>query len=218
MDYCSKFDVARGTLMEVGAGFGTFCEEINALRTFSRVVAVEPTPSLAATCGGKGLEVLAMPFEEVPDGFVVDVIVAFEVIEHLFSPREFFVQCTRLLRPGGLVIVSCPNYQGFDISTLGTLSNSIDHEHLNYFHTASLPLLAERCGFKVEEIETPGRLDAELVRRQVLEGNFDVSDQPFLREILVDRWDDLGAPFQSFLADNRLSSHMWLAATLDPGP
>ena len=29
---------------------------------------------------------------------------------------------------------------------------------------------------------------------------------------LIDRWDELGADFQEFLAAHRLSSHMWLVA------
>ena len=59
---------------------------------------------------------------------------------------------------------------------------------------------------------TPGRLDAELVQMAIQEGTFDVSDRPFLRRVLVEEWDRLGWPFQQFLAEQGLSSHMWMAA------
>ena len=37
-------------LVEVGAGFGLFCEEVLSLDAFEKVVAIEPTPALAKAC------------------------------------------------------------------------------------------------------------------------------------------------------------------------
>ena len=91
---------------------------------------------------------------ELDDG--VDVVTSFEVLEHLFSPRAFLEQCAALLRPGGRLIVTCPNVRGFDVETLGEPSATVDAEHLNYLHPASLGALLERCGFEVEEAVTPG--------------------------------------------------------------
>jgi hypothetical protein len=68
------------------------------------------------------------------------------------------------------------------------------------------------CGFDLLECSTPGELDTELVRTQVLDGRLDISAQPFLKTLLLDRWEDLGRPFQAFLKANRLSSHMWVVA------
>jgi hypothetical protein len=59
---------------------------------------------------------------------------------------------------------------------------------------------------------TPGKLDAELVRNKILAGEFDVSEQPFLRKVLIDDWAHLGLPFQEFLVQQGLSSNMWLVA------
>ncbi|MCC6906218.1 MAG: methyltransferase domain-containing protein, partial [Anaerolineae bacterium] len=211
LEICSRYHVPTGTLLEVGAGFGTFCEEIRAGSAFERIIAVEPTPDLAETCRARGLEVIATPIEEVslPAGSV-DVVASFEVLEHLFSPQRFVEDCSKLLAPGGLLIVTCPNIRGFDLVTLGPLSETIDVEHLNYFHPASLRLLFERCGLEVLEVQTPGQLDAELVRKKALAGEIDLSSQPFLQQILLDEWERAGATFQSFLADNLLSSHMWV--------
>jgi SAM-dependent methyltransferase len=211
-ELCRKHGVGTGTLLEVGAAFGTFCEEMRRLAVFQRIVAVEPTPDLAAKCRERGLEVLEMPVEKVPAAVRADVVASFEVIEHLFSPRDYVLQCAQVLVPGGLLVLTCPNIRGFDLATLGVLSDSIDHEHLNYFHTRSLPLLLERSGFDMLEVSTPGRLDAELVRKHALSGALDLSGQPWLRELLVDRFETLGGPFQDFLAAQGMSSHMWAVA------
>jgi 2-polyprenyl-3-methyl-5-hydroxy-6-metoxy-1,4-benzoquinol methylase/ribosomal protein S27E len=210
---CGEHNVGRDCLLEVGAGFGTFCEEMSTRNHFNRIIAVEPTPDLADTCRSKGLEVVELPIEKVSlDGLIVDIVVSFEVIEHLFSPHKFLSACESILPSGGFIIITCPNYKGFDIMTLREISNSVDHEHLNYFNPNSLSIILNDCGFQVIEVLTPGRLDAELVRKKVLEGEYDISNQPLLNEILINRWDDIGDSFQQFLSDNLLSSHMWVVA------
>lgn len=208
---CQRNNIENGTLLEVGAGFGTFCEEAQRLGLFRRVIAVEPTPDLAETCRRKGLEVIKKPIEQVRfESDRVDVVASFEVIEHLFSPRNFLMSCGDILSPGGLLVISCPNVRGFDIVVLQALSDTVDVEHLNYFHPASLSHLASECGFELLEVQTPGKLDAELARKKILTGELDVSSQPFLKQVLIDEWERVGDSFQQFLAANMLSSHMWL--------
>jgi 2-polyprenyl-3-methyl-5-hydroxy-6-metoxy-1,4-benzoquinol methylase len=212
-EICHRHNVQNEVLLEVGAGFGTFCEEVQRIHLFRRVIAVEPTPDLAKTCRRKGLEVIEKPIEQVQlDDTTIDVIVSFEVIEHLFSPHAFLQSCASVLKPGGLIITTCPNLRGFDLMVLEKLSDTVDIEHLNYFHPASLSQLLSRSGLETVEILTPGRLDAELVRKKILAGEIDVSSQPFLKQILVDEWNRVGDRFQQFLAENLLSSHMWLVA------
>jgi 2-polyprenyl-3-methyl-5-hydroxy-6-metoxy-1,4-benzoquinol methylase len=214
LDICAKYGVPTDALIEVGAGFGTFCSEVQSRGVFQRVVAVEPTPDLAETCRKRGLDVIESPVEEISLGEdqLFDVAANFEVIEHLFDPASFVSHMGRLLRPGGLLVIACPNGKGFDVETLGPLSNTVDHEHLNYFNPRSLAALVERSGFETLESFTPGKLDAELVRSQILSGAYDVSAQPFLKALLVDEWDRLGQRFQDFLIENNLSSNMWIVA------
>lgn len=212
-EICQRYNVPTDVLLEVGAGFGTFCEEIRRMGLFRRVIAVEPTPDLAETCRQKDLEVIEKPIDQVRfDRETINVIACFEVIEHLFSPRSFLNSCAAVLAPQGLMIVTCPNVRGFDMVVLQAVSDTVDVEHLNYFHPDSLSLLFADCGFEVLETLTPGKLDAELVRKKVLTNDMDLSTQPFLQQILMNEWEGVGGAFQQFLADNQLSSHMWLVA------
>lgn len=213
LGYCQRHAISHGVLVEVGAGFGTFASLATESGKFEKVVAVEPTPEMARACQDRNVAVINKRIEDITDEIeFADVVVAFETIEHLFEPRQFLNQCARLMRPGGLLVLSCPNGQGFDIALLGPLSLAIDPEHVNLFNPGSLSLLVEACGFEVLEVSTPGRLDAEFVHDAIVQGRLDVSNDPFLKRVLVDEWDRLGWPFQQFLAGNGLSSHMWLAA------
>lgn len=214
VELCKKYNVDMDTLLEIGAGFGTFCEELKNRKIFNRVVAVEPTPDLAKTCIEKGIEIIQKPVEEIAfsNASEFNIAVSFEVIEHLFSPREFVANIFNILKPGGLLVLSCPNGQGFDVQTLGVLSDTVDHEHLNYFNPQSLSILLADCGYEVLESFTPGKLDAELVRNKVLEGKYDISGQPFLRQVLLENWEEKGSAFQDYLVSQGLSSNMWAVA------
>lgn len=213
LHFAHEFGSGTSCLLEVGAGFGTFCEEMSSRNVFDCVIAVEPTPGLAQTCRDRGIETIEKPIEEInfPETKQVDVVVNFEVIEHLFSPREFLRQCNRMLRKNGLFVVTCPNGKGFDVVTLGTVSKTIDHEHINYFNPESLSLLLTACGFEILKKETPGVLDVDLVKNAVLNGEFSLETQPFLNEIVMNST-QLADSFQQFLIANGLSSNMWIIA------
>lgn len=197
-----KYKNSKG-LLDIGAGYGTFCEEVQKLNWFKTVWAMEPTPELAEICARtKLLNTYKLRIEEAHiSGF--SVITAFEVIEHLFNPSELIKKCHKGLVKNGLLILTCPNAKGFDMSVLGEKSESFNPEHLNYFNPKSLSLLVESNGFEVLEISTPGKLDVELVKKQAKKGDL----HPFMWELV-----NLGDKFQQFLVENKLSSHLWLVA------
>lgn len=132
-------------------------------------------------CEQKDIEVIAKPVEKVwIEG--VDVITSFELIEHLYSPEDFLRSCNKCLNDEGLFVCTTPNIKGFDLLTLGKLSDNIaGPNHLNYFHSDSSKILLERCGFKVTETFKPGKLDAELVRKKVLSNELDISNKLFMQ-------------------------------------
>jgi 2-polyprenyl-3-methyl-5-hydroxy-6-metoxy-1,4-benzoquinol methylase/ribosomal protein S27E len=209
---CSKYNARTKVLCDVGAGFGTFCEEIEKLAVFDRVFAVEPSHDMAETCRRKGLDVIEKPIEEV-DLDEVSVITSFELIEHLYWPKDFLQACAGALHKGGLFVLTTPNIKGFDLLVLGKLSDNIGGpNHLNYFHPKSLCHLLQSCGFEVVEVMTPGELDAELVRKKILSGQLDISNCPFLKHLLIDNWETKSEAFQRFLQHNQLSSHLWMVA------
>ncbi|MGD2124855.1 MAG: class I SAM-dependent methyltransferase [Desulfobacteraceae bacterium] len=213
IEICKQFGIPNRTIVEVGAGFGIFCEEIQNTGVFEKIMAIEPTPKLAESCRKRGVEVIEKPVEQVHlDQERIDVVASFEVIEHLFSPRDLLMSCARILSPGGLLVISCPNIRGFDLLILNEVADTITPEHLNYFHPESIKTLVAACGFEPLEVNTPGKLDAEIVRKKVLAGKFNLNGMPFLHYILLDEWDRFGATFQAFLSANGLSSHMWLTA------
>jgi len=83
----------------------------------------------------------------LPDG-AVDVVANLQVIEHLWDQAGFLAECFRVLRPGGLLLVTTPNRI--------TFSPGRDTP-LNPFHTrelaaAELAELLVEAGFAVREL------------------------------------------------------------------
>lgn len=211
---CERYSVRPDLLVEVGPGFGTFAALVNQSGAFGQVITVERTPEMAQACRDRGITVIERAVEDVASDEIgqADMLVSFEVIEHLFDPASYVQSVAQLLREGGLILLTCPNGAGFDTSMLGARSGAVDSEHVNLFNPDSLAGLLERLGFDVLEVETPGRLDAELVRGAVLEGDLDLSTNWFLQTVLVDKWEQAGEAFQAFLASNRLSGHLRVLA------
>lgn len=213
VELCSQHRSPTGMLLEIGAGYGTFCEEIRNLNVFEKIVALEMTPGLAETCRDRGLEVIEVPVEKLQmHAESVDVIASFEVIEHLFDPKAFLRSVHRLLHPDGLLILSCPSISGFETELLETQSDTIDHEHLNYFTPDSLQMLLADCGFSTVERFTPGKLDADIVRRKYLAGAIQLKNDHFLQKLMTDNWEKCGGAFQKFLQETERSSHLWIVA------
>ena len=212
VELAKKFDNDYKLLVDVGAGFGTFCEEIKTYNIFKKIIAIEPSHELADVCRTKNLEIHET-FIENTTLKDVSVLTNFELIEHLFNPKDFVMACKESLNKNGLFIITTPNVKGFDMITLGKQAPSFQGpNHLNYFNPKSITILLERFGFKVLEILTPGKLDAEIVRKNVLTGNLNLDEYPFFKRIFLEDWNTLGSNFQKFLIDNKLSSHMWVVA------
>jgi 2-polyprenyl-3-methyl-5-hydroxy-6-metoxy-1,4-benzoquinol methylase len=211
VEYCKKFGIEGEAILEVGSAFGTFCECIKDLNFFKRIIAVEPTPDLAETCRKKGLEVFDVPVEllQIPDDSV-DVVVNFEVIEHLFAPDLFIEKCIKYLEKKGLLICTCPNIEALGTLVLKEKAKVIDHEHVNYFNPDSLSLLFNRMGLEVVEVSTPGELDVELLRNALQEDEKLQEQNPFFYYLLFKKDASTLINFQEFIKENKLSSHMWI--------
>jgi SAM-dependent methyltransferase len=194
----------------VGAGYGIFLDEWRKANPSTQLLAVEPSESLAAECRSKGFEVVEEIAENV-SGYnnFADLVVCFEVLEHVYDPVSFVKTLSNLVKPGGYVFVSTLCVDGFDIQMLWDKSNSIfPPHHINFLSVAGFEKLFARAGLVDVDVSTPGQLDVDIVRNALKRKPEIMSGQRFLRRIVNDQ--DIAANFQEFLAANRLSSHAWV--------
>ena len=99
-----------------------------------------------------------------------DLILHFELIEHLHDPFTFCKTLRSLLNDNGLMYFHTPNILGLDNQSLSyndfrPLAHGIfPPMHLNAFTTQNISHFLIRAGYKIENIETPGNFDVDIVK------------------------------------------------------
>ncbi len=81
----------------------------------------------------------------LPDA-AVDVVVNFQVIEHLWDQGQFIAECARVLRPGGLLMISTPNRITFSPGR----DTPVNPFHTRELNAAELTELLLEGGFVME--------------------------------------------------------------------
>lgn len=212
-EFCKERGLTPRTIADVGAGYGIFLEEWRNVAKDARLVAIEPGDKLAQVCREKGLEVVATVAEEAAAMFgQADLVTSFEVIEHVHQPSVFVKSLYNLCRPGGLCVVSGLGVDGFDIQVLWEKSNSVSPpHHINFLSVEGFTLLFEKCGFTNIEVITPGLLDLDIVKNRAMKDPEILASNRFLKNLLNSS-ETTQREFQSFLSQNKLSSHVWILA------
>jgi SAM-dependent methyltransferase len=201
------------SIVDVGAGYGIFLEEIQKNPRFDSVTAIEPSVDLANTCREKNITVIEKPVEEVlAQEIQASIACSFEVFEHLFNPEKFISHMAGLLKPRGILVFTTLTISGFDLQVLWNKSKSISPpHHINFLSVEGLEILVNRCGLEIVEISTPGKLDVDIVQN-MMEEDSEIEIPRFLEYMFKQRSEaDLEA-LQSYLQANKLSSHVMVIA------
>lgn len=163
----SEHDVALAALphgahvLEVGAGPGLFLDKLQ--RHGMRGVGLDHNASAVQLGRGRGLDLL----EEALDAHAArrpgayDAVCAFQVLEHVIDPRSFLLNCVRLLRPGGLLVVGVPNNNPYLFKSDKYHPLNCPPHHMGLWSAGALarlpawfPLRLERL--RVERLEEEG--------------------------------------------------------------
>lgn len=144
-----KKNLSGGKILDVGSGDGFFLSSAKELGW--EVAGVEIDAASAKFATSFGLNVFAGILEEAKYGSdSFDVVRLSHSLEHTFDPAETILEAYRILKPGGSIIISVPNFSGL---ALRLFRNKLDvPKHLFHFTPKTLRHFLLRCGFK--DIET----------------------------------------------------------------
>ena len=90
----------------------------------------------------------------------VDYVILSEVIEHLDAPQLSIQEVSRVLRPGGKLLVTTPNYRSlwplmeWTVDRLDMAPKMGGEQHISRFHPSALQKLMTQCGLVVESLGT----------------------------------------------------------------
>jgi SAM-dependent methyltransferase len=182
---CADRDV-----LEAGCGEGYGADLIADVAR--RVIALDYDESAVAHVRARypRVEMLHGNLAELPlPDAAVDVVVNFQVIEHLWDQGQFVAECFRVLRPGGALLISTPNRITFSPGR----DTPINPFHTRELNAAELTELLTTAGFAVEAMlgvfhgsrlaELDERHGGSIIDAQIARA---LADAPWPEDLLAD--------------------------------
>ncbi len=143
-------DLRRERILDIGCSTGLFLHEM--ARAGWQVAGVEPVAVAADYARQQfGLEVFEGSIQDAPyPPASFDVLTFWDVLEHTFSPTVALRRAASLLRPGGYVFASVPNWGSFNRRIFGRYWQGLDTpRHLYVFTQETLTTILQQAGFTV---------------------------------------------------------------------
>ena len=154
-------DKLRGKVIaDIGCGAGSFLDLVKGFA--SNTIAVEPNRSFHQELESKGHKTYGYCKDSLKEWEgAVDIAVSFAVLEHVENPLEFLKEINSLLKPGGVLLISTPNYRDWLIEILPHYYGRFffRYVHTWYFTQESIQTLSSLSGFSSTQIQFVQRFD-----------------------------------------------------------
>ena len=144
--------------LELGCSYGSFLDQLRERKW--KCLGIEPAAEVARIAAERGFDIRVGSLESVvaadPPTFApgsFDAIFAWMVIEHLHDPVTTLRFASELLKPGGTLSFSVPNFGCWERRAFGRFWYALQlPTHLQHFTQSSLPRLLATSGFELVEL------------------------------------------------------------------
>ncbi len=139
----------KGRLLDVGTAGGSFLAV--AKRAGWEVAGCEPNRWLANWGNDKyGLDIQpGTIFDMQLEDASFDVVTLWDVLEHTPDPSKVLLECQRVLKPGGLLVVNYPDVDSLIGRLMGRRWVFLLSIHLYYFTVDTIRQMLSQTGFKL---------------------------------------------------------------------
>ena len=146
MKTLNRQGLTGGSLLEVGCGFGFLLDE--ARPWFNSRHGSDFSPKAVALAGPRADRVFLGGVAAISPELRYDVIIANQVIEHVYQPADFVRALKERLNPGGVLVLATPHMGSLWRVLMGRRWPSFKlPEHVLYFDEDHLGTLMKDCGF-----------------------------------------------------------------------
>lgn len=155
MEEKEEFNIAKKyiddscSILEVGAGRAAFTKYVDK----ERYTGLEFNDQAIKKASQIGVNLIKQSIEEhAKEGNKYDVVVSFQVLEHISSPHSFLEASVECLNPGGKLIIAVPSQDGF----LGLETNNLLHlppHHVTHWSEKTLKKLSDLFDLTFVNIE-----------------------------------------------------------------
>lgn len=153
-------ETGPGQLLDVGSGRGDLGVVLG--ERGWRVTGLEPSPEASEEARARGVPTVVGTLSSASDtvGEAFDAVVFQHSLEHVAEPLDDLRAAHRLLRPGGLALVSVPNFGSWQARRFGPDWFHLDlPRHRSHFTVAGIETLLRRAGFDAVRTATSTSAD-----------------------------------------------------------
>ncbi len=153
----------NNTIIDVGCGAGHFMQSVT-----ERNWAVDGTE-----ISDEAIRIASQRKQRVIKGDITsldlakekyDIATLFELMEHALDPEGIIKKLCYIIRPGGLVYVTTPNYNSIMRRLLGNRWGIFHKEHIFYFTPNKLKEILNKHGFRIKSVKTENLSLREVLR------------------------------------------------------
>jgi 2-polyprenyl-3-methyl-5-hydroxy-6-metoxy-1,4-benzoquinol methylase len=149
-----------GRLLDIGCGNGAPMRRFVAAGWAATGIDFDAEAVAAARSAGLDARVGALKEQALPNTHF-DVILMSHVIEHLADPLSELIECRRILKPSGSIVIATPNAHGLGHLAFGRHWLGLDPpRHLQIFTPNALTRLLQMAGFLPVQVRTHGGVAA----------------------------------------------------------
>lgn len=124
--------VSSGNFLDIGSSFGGFLE--SAREEGFQVQGVEISEYASRYANENGIPTFqGSLLDAIFPNDHFSVITMVEVIEHIEEPNHFFKELTRILKPGGLLLLQTANFDGWQAKSEGSNYHYYMPGHVYYY-------------------------------------------------------------------------------------
>jgi SAM-dependent methyltransferase len=148
-----------GRLLDVGAGDGNFLGHMTRAgwQAEGTELSADSARLAARRAGPSRIHVGALEDLELEEA-AYDLVTLWDVLEHLYRPLEALRKARTLLRPGGVLLVSVPNFHALESQLMGRRWPHLDvPRHLHHFTPPVLDQMLASAGFQDRRTTTSYR-------------------------------------------------------------
>jgi len=145
----------KGRLLDIGCGEGVLLDNIRSLGF--DVAGIDYSERAVEMCHTKNLDVVCLDIEGqgFPFNEEFDIVIASEIIEHLYDCYGFLASANKCLKEKGLLLLTTPNSAWLFcrvLYLLGKTPTEIDSlTHIRFFSLSHLIKICHDQGFKLEK-------------------------------------------------------------------
>jgi 2-polyprenyl-3-methyl-5-hydroxy-6-metoxy-1,4-benzoquinol methylase len=146
-----RFVLEKSSVLEVGCGSGKFSAFLPRDSIYDGLEFNEAAINEARECG---LRVHRMSIEEFAqtEHSRFDVVCGFQVLEHVECPAKFLEAASRLLKPGGILVLSVPSEDSLMKCEVNNVLNTPPH-HVTRWTDIALRSVSGVVGLKLVHLE-----------------------------------------------------------------